>query len=93
LSNNCLLATIMADSCHFYFQVRVFSLSNAMFMAAGASCMYLKGSISPIFLVMMFKNCEGVNNGLCSLLHGFKEMKEKLISMQKLMNLKDIIQE
>jgi hypothetical protein len=30
---------------------------------------------------------------LCSLLHGFKEMKEKLISMQKLMNLKDIIQE
>jgi len=41
--NDRLLAQIMADSCHFYFQVRIFSLSNIMFMASGATCIYLKG--------------------------------------------------
>jgi len=44
-------------------------------------------------LALLFQYCEGVNNRLCSLLHGVKEMRQKLISMQKLLSLKDIKQE
>jgi ABC-type multidrug transport system fused ATPase/permease subunit len=70
LTNDNLKTQIFMDSMHFYFQVRIFSMSNIFFMIIGAVCIYLKGTISPIWIAMLFDQLEGVNNHLCSLMHG-----------------------
>ena len=45
--------------------------------------------MAPIYLAMMFNYLEGMNNRLCSLLHGGKEIRENLIAVQKLLKLDD----
>jgi hypothetical protein len=75
---------------HFYFQVRIFSMSNMFFMVIGAVCISLKGVIAPIWIAILFDQLEGVNNHLCSLMHGSQEIRENLVALQKLINLEDI---
>jgi len=43
LTNDNLKTQIFMDSMHFYFQVRIFSMSNCFFMIIGAVCISLKG--------------------------------------------------
>jgi len=93
LINEGLKCQIFEDSCHFYFQVRLFALSNIMFVASGILCIYLKGSMSPLYLAMMFQYLEHLNSRLASLMHGSKEIRENLISLQKLLKLEEVKQE
>lgn len=53
----------------------------------------MRGTVSPLVLAMLYQYLEGVNDGLCSLLHGMREIRKKLVSMQKVLKLKDIPQE
>lgn len=61
-----------------------------MFLASGILCIHLKGTMAPLYLAMMFQYLEGMNNRLASLMHGIKEIRENLISVQKLLNLDDV---
>lgn len=93
LNNNWITCQVFQDACHFYFQVRLFFLSNIMFLCSGFLCIHLRGTMAPIYLAMMFNYLEGMNNRLCSLLHGGKEIRENLIAVQKLLKLDDVKQE
>lgn len=62
-------------------------------MIIGAVCISLKGQISPIWIAILFDQLEGVNNHLCSLMHGSQEIRENLVALQKLLALEDIKQE
>lgn len=84
---------IFNNGCHFYFQVRLVTFSNIMFVCSGAVCIQLRGSIAPIMLALFFSQLEGMCDGLCSLLHGGREISNNLLAVQKLLKLRDIKQE
>jgi len=75
LINEILKCQIFSDSCHFYFQVRLFAISNIMLVSSGILCIYLKGTMEPLYLAMMFQYLEGMNDRLASLMHGTKEIR------------------
>jgi len=76
-----------------YFQVYLLSFSNIMFVSTGALCIHLRGFISDTVLTIAFRDLQGMCNGLCSLLHGGREISETLLSMQKIFNLEKAPQE
>lgn len=55
LSNDFLKTQIFEDACHFYFQVRLFFLSNILFVCTGIMCISLRGIYSPIMLAVCFQ--------------------------------------
>jgi len=55
LFNKITLCEVYEDSCHFFFQVRLFFLSNCMFCCCGVLCIYLRGSYAPLTLALLFQ--------------------------------------
>jgi len=53
----------------------------------------MRGSVAPIMIALMFTQLEGVNERLCALLHGGREVEENLIAVQKLLKLQETVQE
>lgn len=62
-----------------------------MFFCSGLTCVYLKGQgVPPIMLAMLYEMLRSVNDRLWTLLHKSREIREKLVSLQKLLKLEDI---
>jgi len=53
--NKITLCMIYEDACHWFFQVRLFFLSNCMFCCSGVMCIYLRGSYAPLTLALLFQ--------------------------------------
>lgn len=64
-----------------------------MLLASGGMCIYLRGTMAPLYLALMFDYLESMNNRLCSLMHGGKEIEENFLAIQKLLKLKKVVQE
>lgn len=54
IMNQRLMTEYMDNWCHFYFQVRLLSFSNLMFIATGAMCISLKGTLDSTMLALLF---------------------------------------
>lgn len=55
IQNDRLKCQIYEDSCHWYFQVRLFFLSNGMFCCSSLLCIYLRGTIAPLWVALLFQ--------------------------------------
>ena len=72
--NDIVLTEYYGFGSHFYFQVRLFFLSNIFFIFVGAMCMSMRGHVPPIMICLIFTQLEGVNNGLAAIMHGGREI-------------------
>jgi len=53
--NDDLICEFFDTWCHFYFQVRLLSFSNFMFVAVGAMCISLRGAVESTMLALLFQ--------------------------------------
>jgi hypothetical protein len=54
LVNEVRLARFMNRAAYNYYDTRLSSIANIMFISVGITCINLKGTMSPIFLALMF---------------------------------------
>jgi len=68
-------------------------LSNFLYVGVGLSCITLRGTLSPIYLALMFDYLEGISHQLNHAMHAFRENERNLKALQRLLKLDDIKQE